>query len=65
MDEITVILNGFKRPQFLSEQIDAVNNQTIKPKEILSFWFLSPQVLEKFSSCQVVKRYKYYTHGFC
>jgi hypothetical protein len=35
MGEITVILNGFKRPQFLSEQIDAVNNQSIKPKEIM------------------------------
>lgn len=33
--EITVILNGYKRPQFLEEQIIAVKNQTIKPKEIM------------------------------
>jgi hypothetical protein len=35
MGEITVILNGFKRPQFLKEQVDAIKNQTIKPKEIM------------------------------
>ena len=35
MEGITVILNGFKRPQFLKQQIDAINNQTIKPKEIM------------------------------
>ena len=32
---ITVILNGYKRPQFLQEQVDAVNNQTVKPTEIM------------------------------
>lgn len=35
MSEITVILNGFKRPQFLKEQVEAIKNQTIKPKEIM------------------------------
>lgn len=35
MKEITVILNGYKRPQFLKEQIDCIKNQTIKPKEIM------------------------------
>lgn len=35
MEGITVILNGFKRPQFLKQQIDAINNQTVKPKEIM------------------------------
>ena len=35
MSEITVILNGYKRPQFLKEQINAIENQTIKPKEIM------------------------------
>lgn len=33
--DITVILNGYKRPQFLKQQIDAINNQSIKPKEIM------------------------------
>lgn len=33
-DNITVILNGYKRP-WLQEQLDAINSQTIKPREIL------------------------------
>lgn len=32
--DITVILNCFRRPSYLKEQIEAVKNQTIKPKEI-------------------------------
>ena len=32
---ITAILNGYKRPQFLKEQVDAINNQTVPPKEIM------------------------------
>lgn len=32
---ITAILNGYKRPGFLSEQLEAVRNQTVKPKEIM------------------------------
>ena len=35
MSDITVILNGYKRPQFLKEQIEAVRNQTVKPTEIM------------------------------
>lgn len=35
MSEITAILNGYKRPQFLKEQVEAIKNQTIKPKEIM------------------------------
>jgi hypothetical protein len=35
MSEITTILNGFKRPQFLKEQINSVLNQTIKPVDIM------------------------------
>jgi len=35
MSEITAILNGYKRPQFLKEQVEALRNQTIKPKEIM------------------------------
>lgn len=33
--QITAILNGYKRPDFLSEQINAINNQTIKPADIM------------------------------
>lgn len=35
MGDITVILNGWKRPNFLKEQINAINNQSVKPKEIM------------------------------
>jgi Glycosyl transferase family 2 len=32
---ITAILNGYKRPSFLQEQVDAIRNQTIPPTEIM------------------------------
>jgi len=32
---ITVVLNGFKRSQHFKKQLEAIENQTIKPKEIL------------------------------
>jgi glycosyltransferase involved in cell wall biosynthesis len=34
MNDITVILNGFKRPEYLSEQVNSLLNQSVKPKEI-------------------------------
>ena len=34
---VTVILNGYKRPHVLKNQVDRIKNQTYKPKEIL-FW---------------------------
>jgi hypothetical protein len=40
LDNITVIMNGYKRP-WLQEQLNAINNQTIKPKEIL-LWYNYP-----------------------
>jgi hypothetical protein len=36
-EDITVILNGYKRPHVLKEQYEAVIAQTMKPKEIM-FW---------------------------
>lgn len=38
---ITVILNGYKRGNQLSEQLEALNNGTIKPDEIL-LWYNNP-----------------------
>ncbi len=38
---ITVILNGYKRGNQLSEQIEALNNGTVKPNEIL-LWYNNP-----------------------
>ena len=32
---ITVILNGYKRPDYLKTQLDAINNQTVKPDSIM------------------------------
>lgn len=37
MEKICVVLNGYKRPHTLNEQIKAVKNNSIKPNEIL-FW---------------------------
>lgn len=38
---ITVILNGYKRGNRLDEQLEAIQNQTIQPDEIL-LWYNSP-----------------------
>jgi GT2 family glycosyltransferase len=35
MTDITVILNVYKRPHVLQEQLDAIKNQTIQPKQII------------------------------
>ena len=37
---ITVILNGYKRGNQLTEQLEALNNGTVKPNEIL-LWYRS------------------------
>lgn len=34
VNDITVILNCYKRPNYLQEQINSIKNQTVKPKEI-------------------------------
>ena len=38
---ITVILNGYKRGNQLTEQLNALNNGTVKPDEIL-LWYNNP-----------------------
>jgi glycosyltransferase involved in cell wall biosynthesis len=38
---ITVILNGYKRAENLNEQLEALQNQTLPPDEIL-FWYNNP-----------------------
>jgi hypothetical protein len=35
--DISVVINGFRRPNTLREQYDSIMNQTIKPSEVL-FW---------------------------
>lgn len=44
-DDITVILNCYKRPHLLEEQIKAIQNQSIKPKEIW-VWLNQPEDAE-------------------
>ena len=34
MTDITVILNCFRRPEYLKEQIEAIRSQSVKPAEI-------------------------------
>ena len=38
---ITVILNGYKRGNQLTEQLNALNNGSVKPDEIL-LWYNNP-----------------------
>lgn len=45
--DVTVILNGYKRPHVLREQYDAIMAQTIKPKEIM-FWHNHSDVAHEF-----------------
>jgi hypothetical protein len=37
MSDISVVINGFRRPHSLNEQYEAIMNQTITPSEVL-FW---------------------------
>ena len=36
-NDITVILNGYRRPDYLKEQYESVANQTVQPKNIFFF----------------------------
>lgn len=44
---ITVILNTYKRPHYLQEQIDSIRNQTIKPEDIF-IWYNKPEDGEQY-----------------
>lgn len=67
--DITVILNCYKRIEYLDEQINAIENQSIPPKEIW-IWQNSPEDmekpnLEKYSSkCKIVSsNFNFKFHG--
>ena len=67
--DITVILNCYRRIEYLDEQISAIENQTIPPKEIW-IWQNSPEDiekpnLEKYSSkCKIVSSsFNFKFHG--
>lgn len=42
MNDITAILNCYKRPEYLKEQIEAIKTQTIPPDDIL-IWYNKPE----------------------
>lgn len=44
---ITTILNGYKRPHFLNEQVNAIENQTIKSKEIMLWQNNNSDIFDK------------------
>lgn len=44
---ITVILNCYKRPQYLQEQIEAILSQTIQPEDIW-IWYNKPEDQEQY-----------------
>lgn len=54
---ITVILNSFKRPQFLQEQIESINSQTLKPKEIM-IWNNNPDQTITYSNITIANSNK-------
>ena len=57
MKEITVILNCYKRPEYLKEQIEAIENQTIRPKEIW-IWYNNPEDREQLNLNEEFGKYK-------
>ena len=57
MNDITIILNCYKRPEYLKEQIEAIENQTIKPKEIW-IWYNNPEDREQIDLSEEFGDYK-------
>tara|TARA_R110001599_G_scaffold46860_2_gene136785 strand:- start:890 stop:1615 length:726 start_codon:yes stop_codon:yes gene_type:complete len=45
---ITVILNCYKRPQYLKEQIEAIQSQTVAPTEII-IWYNKPEDEQQYN----------------
>ena len=57
MNNITVILNCYKRPEYLKEQIESIENQTIKPKEIW-IWYNAPENSKQINLNESFGKYK-------
>ena len=47
-NDITVILNGYRRPDYFKEQYESIANQTVKPKNIFFFNNYYPETFDKF-----------------
>ena len=64
---ITVILNCYKRPQYLQEQIKSILNQSTPPEDIW-IWYNKPEDQEQYDlsnlGCKVVTcNHNYKFHG--
>ena len=64
---ITTILNCYKRPQYLNEQIEAIRNQTIAPSDIF-IWYNKPEDgvqrdLTEFGCKVVTANHNFKFHG--
>ena len=64
---ITVILNCYKRPQYIKEQIDSIKNQTVKAKEII-VWYNKPEDKKQYNISNLGAKvilcdYNYKFHG--
>ena len=60
---ITVILNSYKRAQYLPEQIKAIQNQTIKPEEIM-IWSNKPEEGQQYNLDELGVKVAYANHNF-
>lgn len=67
MNNITVILNCYKRPEYLQEQIEAIKSQSIPPEDIM-IWYNKPEDKEQYDltnlGCKVATcNYNFKFHG--
>jgi hypothetical protein len=60
---ITVILNSYKRAKYLPEQIKAIENQTIKPEEVM-IWSNRPEEGEQYNLDDLGVKAAYANHNF-
>lgn len=63
MNNITVILNCYKRPEYLKEQINAINNQSVKPEEIM-IWYNKPEDKPQYDLTQLGCKVATCNHNF-
>jgi glycosyltransferase involved in cell wall biosynthesis len=60
---ITVILNCYKRPEYLQEQINAIRNQTIKPEDIW-IWYNNPEDSQQYDITDLDCKVATLNHNF-
>lgn len=60
---ITVILNCYKRPEYLQEQIDAIKNQTV-PVDDIWIWYNKPEDQEQYDLSQLGCKVATCNHNF-